>query len=73
MRLTDAWIHGLRRFGGESPHRVRVDTKLVCLIGANESGKSTVLDALEIAHGDAGVPGPDRTRRQGIPDDHEEV
>ena len=49
MELSDAWIHGLRRFGGEAPHRVRLDTKLICLTGANESGKSTVLDAMEIA------------------------
>jgi AAA domain, putative AbiEii toxin, Type IV TA system len=73
MLLTDAWIHGLRRFGGEQPHRVRLDAKLVCLIGANESGKSTVLDAMEIAHGNAPVESHDRTRREDVPNDREIV
>lgn len=73
MLLTDAWIHGLRRFGGEQPHRVRLDAKLVCLIGANESGKSTVLDAMEIAHDNAPVAPYDRTRREDVPSDREIV
>jgi predicted ATP-dependent endonuclease of OLD family len=57
MCLTDCWIHGLRRFGGDRPHRVRFDAKLVCFIGANEAGKSTILDALEMAQN--GAIGPD--------------
>lgn len=73
MELSDAWIHGLRRFGGETPHRVRFDTKLVCLTGANESGKSTVLDAMEIAHSDTAVEAPNRTRREEVPDEREIV
>ncbi|HEU4737586.1 MAG TPA: ATP-binding protein [Solirubrobacterales bacterium] len=73
MELSDAWIHGLRRFGGETPHRVRFDTKLVCLTGANESGKSTVLDAMEIAHEDTAVEAPNRTRREEVPDGREIV
>jgi hypothetical protein len=71
VKLADAWIHGLRRFGGDTPHRVRIDAKLVCLIGANEAGKSTVIDSMEIAQGDAAVVGPDRTRRETVPDDRE--
>lgn len=73
MWLTDCWIHGLRRFGGDKPHRVRFDAKLVCLIGANEAGKSTILDALEIAHSGEAVPASDRTRREGVPDNREIV
>lgn len=73
MELSDAWIHGLRRFGGETPHRVRLDTKLVCLTGANESGKSTVLDAMEIAHSDTPVEAANRTRREAVPDEREIV
>ncbi len=69
MWLTDCWIHGLRRFGGENPHRVRVDAKLVCLIGANEAGKSTILDALEYVQGADAVPAADRTRGEAVPDD----
>src|SRR5579872_7612902 len=73
MQLADVWIHGIRRFGGHRPHRLRVDTKLVCLIGANEAGKSTVLDALSMArHGGALEP-RDRSRRQQVPDDREAV
>lgn len=73
MWLTDCSIHGLRRFGGDEPHRVRFDAKLVCLIGANEAGKSTILDALEIAHSVEAVPASDRTRREGVPDNREIV
>jgi energy-coupling factor transporter ATP-binding protein EcfA2 len=69
VKLADVWIHGLRRFGGDSPHRVRIDAKLVCLIGANEAGKSTVLHALELAHQGEPTPTIDRTRREHVPDD----
>jgi energy-coupling factor transporter ATP-binding protein EcfA2 len=51
MRLESMWIHGLRRFGGEQPTRVRFDEPIVCLVGANEVGKSTILDALAMAAG----------------------
>lgn len=73
MRLADAWIHGLRRFGGDRPHRVRFDTKLVCLIGANEAGKSTILNAVEIGVSPDPVEPTDRTRREHVPDDREVV
>jgi hypothetical protein len=66
--LTDCWIHGLRRFGGEQRHRVRIDAKLVCLIGANEAGKSTILYALELTQGGGEIPRSDRARREDVPD-----
>lgn len=47
------WVHGLRRFGGEDPHRLRLDSKLVCIIGANEVGKSTLLNALVMSQQEA--------------------
>jgi hypothetical protein len=50
MQLESLWVHGMRRFGGELPTRLRLDSRLVCLIGANEVGKSTILDALELGH-----------------------
>lgn len=50
------WIHGLRRFGGDSPHRLRLDNKLVCIIGANEVGKSTLLDALRLSRHETREP-----------------
>lgn len=49
MRLESMRVHGLRRFGGATPHKLRLDGKLVCIIGANEVGKSTLLDALSMA------------------------
>src|SRR5690348_13927736 len=71
MQLADAWIHGIRRFGGDRSHRLRIDTKLVCLIGANEVGKSTVLDALSMARHGGAVEPQDRSRRQQVPDDRD--
>ena len=44
-------MHGWRRFGGEEATRLRIDEPLVCLIGADEVGKSSLLDAMEIATG----------------------
>jgi energy-coupling factor transporter ATP-binding protein EcfA2 len=52
MQLESMWVHGLRRFGGEKPTRLRIDAPLVCVVGANEVGKSTLLDALEMAPGE---------------------
>jgi energy-coupling factor transporter ATP-binding protein EcfA2 len=73
MKLADAWIHGYRRFGGATPHRLRGDAKLVCLIGANEVGKSTILAAMELAQGQAAVEPADRSRGEAVPDDLEVV
>jgi predicted ATP-dependent endonuclease of OLD family len=59
----------LRRFGGKDEHRVRIDAKMVCLIGANEAGKSTVLDALEFARQAEAIPPAARSRGESIGDD----
>jgi hypothetical protein len=74
MQLESMWVHGMRRFGGSVPTRLRLDSPLVCLIGANEVGKSTILDALELAHNeetdDDGewrpVPAAELTRKEAI-------
>lgn len=73
MKLADAWIHGFRRFGGTAPHRLRIDAKLVCLIGANEVGKSTLLAALELAHGQQPIAAFDRSRGEAVPDERDVV
>src|ERR1700754_1035469 len=81
MQLESMWVHGVRRFGGPEPIRLRLDSPLVCLIGANEGGKSTILDALELAHSqdidDEGeviaVPASELTRGQTIEGDRELV
>lgn len=74
------WVHGLRRFGGEKPIRLRLDAPLVCLIGANEVGKSTLLDALEMATGRFDeeenwipVDPTEWTRGEKLPDDRQIV
>ena len=74
------WVHGLRRFGGEKPTRLRLDAPLVCLIGANEVGKSTLLDALEMAPGHFDeeeewipVDPTEWTRGEKLPEDREIV
>jgi hypothetical protein len=77
MELESMWVHGIRRFAGAAPVRVRLDSRLVCLVGANEVGKSTLLDALEWGYiepetdpGDAAPIGQlDRTRGEDVPDD----
>ena len=65
------WLHGFRRFGGSQPTRVRLDSPLVCLIGANEVGKSTLLDALTISGDSESVDRREWTRGERLPDDRE--
>jgi hypothetical protein len=74
------WVHGLRRFGGEKPTRLRIDAPLVCVVGANEVGKSTLLDALEMAPGHSDEDGEwipvdpaEWTRGERLPDDRDIV
>jgi len=81
MQLEAMWVHGLRRLGGPIPIKLRLDSPLVCLIGANEVGKSTLLDALELGYIEPSVdPGEvppvvalDRTRSESVPDEQEIV
>lgn len=71
----------MRPWNGTRATRLRLDGPLVCLIGANEVGKSTILDALELAHrqdiDDEGeviaVPASELTRGQTIGADRELV
>jgi energy-coupling factor transporter ATP-binding protein EcfA2 len=77
MQLESMWVHGIRRFGGETPTRLRLDAPLICLIGANEVGKSTLLDALELVQQESdqetevmpAVPASDWTRGENLPGD----
>jgi ATPase subunit of ABC transporter with duplicated ATPase domains len=53
-----------------------LDSRLICLIGANEVGKSTLLDALELGYPDPNededdpprVGSLERTRDESVPD-----
>ncbi len=44
MRLTTVGVHGYKRF--ESPSKMNVDAKVIAIVGPNEAGKSSLLDAL---------------------------
>ena len=44
MRLTSIQLHGYRRFS--TKETLMVENKLIALVGPNEAGKSSVLDAL---------------------------
>jgi predicted ATP-dependent endonuclease of OLD family len=46
MHLVDAIVRGFRRFGSETDHKLLVDARMVCIIGANEAGKSSLLKLL---------------------------
>jgi energy-coupling factor transporter ATP-binding protein EcfA2 len=79
MQLEAMWVHGYRRFGGPNPVKLRLDAPLVCLVGANEVGKSTLLDALELGYSEPGSDPAEaapvgtlaRTRSEQIPDDRD--
>jgi len=45
MDLKEITIHGFKKF--EDKTHIKIDTFLTALIGANESGKSSILEALE--------------------------
>jgi predicted ATP-dependent endonuclease of OLD family len=45
MKLLSATIHGYKRFGKKST--INLDGKLIALIGPNEAGKSSLLNALQ--------------------------
>ncbi len=52
-------------------HKLLLDSKLACLIGANEAGKSSLLKVINEARSSNEVPKSDRTRRSTVPDEHE--
>lgn len=70
MLLVDATISGFRRFGGDTPHKLLLDSKLACLIGANEAGKSSLLKVISEGRTPKEIPKADRTRRSAVADDH---
>lgn len=60
MKLVWLGLDGFRRFAG--PSRVKFDTKLVALVGPNEAGKTSVLDAVDHLYNDEPVDAGDLTR-----------
>jgi predicted ATP-dependent endonuclease of OLD family len=71
MRLVWVSLHGYRRFAEES--RVNVDLPIVAVVGPNEAGKSSLLQALgRLSDGEqfeAGGEGREFTRSLAVPPD----
>lgn len=64
MRLISASVEGYRRIAERST--VRLSEKLIAVVGSNEAGKSSFLDALaELNHEDA-IARRDQTRRKNL-------
>lgn len=70
MLLVDAKVSGYRRFGSDTQHKLLVDSKLACLIGSNEAGKSSLLRVISEAYDATAIPSMDRTRLEAVPDNH---
>jgi hypothetical protein len=69
MLLVDAIVRGFRRFGSETDHKLLVDARMACIIGANEAGKSSLLKLLAESRNGTAIPNLDRTRREHVGDD----
>lgn len=66
MRLITTEIAGYRRF--KDPAKVNCDGKLIALVGPNEAGKSTILEALQRV-GDVDAISTSERTRATTPDD----
>ena len=62
MRITKVELKNFKRFTDLTIDGIPADTKLVLLIGANGSGKSSVFDAFESLN--KGTRGPGLSIRQ---------
>src|SRR5689334_9005030 len=61
MRLLCATLSSYRRFRDKTS--VRLDERVLALVGPNEAGKTSVLRALTLLNDDNAIPPSDRTRR----------
>lgn len=66
MRLVSAELHGYRRFG--EPTKIDLYGRLIAIVGPNEAGKSSILQALQWSDDGGAVPSWDRTRRGDVDD-----
>jgi hypothetical protein len=66
MRLVSAELHGYRRFA--EPTKIDLYGRLIAIVGPNEAGKSSILQALRWSDTGSGIPLWDRTRRGGVDD-----
>ena len=65
MRLVSARIRGAGRLVDTT---IKLDQKLVAIVGPNEAGKTTLLRALAYADGSAALAMPQRSRAGDVPD-----
>lgn len=65
MRLLHVKLYGYRRLSGIS---INLDGRLVAIVGPNEAGKSSLLDALVAVESDDAIEREDRTRGQSFGD-----
>ena len=61
MRLITFTLEGFRRF--EQRTSLKLHGPMIALIGPNEAGKSTILEALELLNSDDAIPAGARSRR----------
>lgn len=64
MKLLSLKLSGFRRFHDEVS--IRLTEKLIALVGPNEAGKSSFLDALQCLGRNEPIPRKDTTRRQRV-------
>jgi predicted ATPase len=67
MRLVKAEISG---FGRLAEGKINLDNKVVAIVGPNEAGKTTLLEALAYIDNGRSLSVAERSRGRGIPDDH---
>ncbi|MGD0165909.1 MAG: AAA family ATPase [Gaiellaceae bacterium] len=71
MRLLWFSLHGYRRF--EERADINLDGRLLAIVGPNEAGKSSVLQALTHLNHEEPFGRGELTRREQIPDDQEVI
>jgi hypothetical protein len=67
MRLVSAELHGYRRFAEST--KIDLYGRLIAIVGPNEAGKSSILQALQWSDTGGEIPSWDRTRRAGVDPD----
>lgn len=67
MRLLNVQISGFRRLDGV---RLNVDGRIIAIVGPNEAGKSSVLDALLFSETGEALRRRDRTHRLALEEEH---